>query len=70
MIDLEVIRERLIEAIKQSELTQTEIAQKIGVGYRTVSHYVKGDKLPSLDTFANLCRALDLDPAYMLGLSD
>lgn len=70
MISLEIIKERLIEAIKRSELTQTEIAEKIGVGYRTVSHYVKGDKMPSLDTFANLCKVLDADPAYMLGLND
>ena len=37
---------------------------------QSVSHYVKGDKLPALDTFANLCAVLDVDPSYILGLTE
>ncbi len=70
MITLKIIQERIAEAIKRSGITQTEIANKVGVGYRTVSHYVKGDKMPALDTFANLCVVLDADPAYILGITD
>lgn len=70
MITIDIIRERLAKAIKQSGLTQAEIANKVSVGYRTISHYVKGDKLPALDTFAKLCIALDVDPAYLLGITE
>ena len=37
------------------------LAAALGVSQQTVSHYVKGDKLPALDTLANLCRVLDAD---------
>ena len=68
MITIEEIRKRLIEAIKQSGLTQTEIGKRLGVSQQTVSHYLKGDKMPALDTFANLCKILDLDSNDILGL--
>lgn len=61
MITLDKIQTRVAEAIRQSGLTQTELARRLGIGQQTVSHYVKGDKMPALDTFANLCAVLDLD---------
>ncbi len=70
MITLEKIRKRVAEAIKQSGLTQTELARRLGIGQQTISHYVKGDKMPALDTFANLCAVLDVDPAYILCIKD
>lgn len=66
MISLTQIREKLIEAIKQSAFTQKELAEKLNVTQSCVSHYVRGTKMPSLDTFANLCKILDVDPAYIL----
>ena len=70
MIALQKIHQRLAEELKQSGLSQTEIGTRIGVSQQTISHYLKGDKMPALDTFANLCAALDADPAYILGLTD
>ncbi len=70
MITLEKIRKRVAEAIKQSGLTQTELARRLSIGQQTISHYVKGDKMPALDTFANLCAVLDIDPAYILCIKD
>lgn len=70
MIMIEQIRERLQEAIRQSGLTQSEIARRVGVKHQQVSCYVKGDKMPALDTFANLCAVLDADPAYILCLTN
>ena len=70
MITLDTIQQRLGETIRQSGLTQTEIGKKLGVSQQSVSHYVKGDKLPALDTFANLCAVLDVDPSYILGLTE
>lgn len=66
MVTLEQIRERLIETIKQSCYTQTKLAEKIKVSPSTISHYLRGDKMPALDTLANLCLILDVSPAYIL----
>ena len=70
MITLEKIRERLIESIRQSGMTQTEIAEKLNVSQSNIAHYIRGDIMPALDTFANLCDILDVDPAYLLCLED
>lgn len=66
MVTLEQIRERLIETIKQSGYTQTKLAEKLKVSPSTISHYLRGDKTPALDTLANLCLILDVSPAYIL----
>ena len=66
MVTLEQIRERLIKTIKQSGYTQTKLAEKLKVSPSTISHYLRGDKMPALDTLANLCLILDVSPAYIL----
>lgn len=66
MISVEQIRKRLQEAIKQSGMTQTQIAKKIGVRQQTIANYLHQNKMPSLDTFANLCKVLEVDTNYIL----
>ena len=68
MITLDEIRKRIVETIKQSGLTQTEIAKKLNIGQQVISEYVRGKSLPALDTLANLCRILDVDANYILCL--
>lgn len=68
MITTEMIRERLIESIRQSGYTQTELARRLGIKQSQISCYVHGKKLPALDTLANLCRTLDADANYILCL--
>ncbi len=61
MITLKQIRIKLIEAINQSGMNQTQLAKKIGIGQQTISAYLCGKAMPAMDTFANLCAVLDLD---------
>lgn len=66
MITLEQIQKRLAEAIKESGMSQTDIARALKINQSNISHYIKGDKMPALDTFANLCKLLDIDTNYIL----
>lgn len=68
MIVQSKIQQRLAETIRQSGMTQREIAQKLQVSQQMISQYLLGKKMPALDTFANLCEVLDADPAYILCL--
>ena len=68
MITLEQIRNNLQEELKLCGLSQSEIARRLNLSPRTVCHYFHGKKMPALDTFANLCKVLDFDPAQILGL--
>ena len=62
-----IIKKRLSEELKNSGLTTVEIAQKIGVSPEMITQYKTTKKLPKLDTFAKLCKELDLDANYILG---
>ena len=68
MIPQEEIKKRLHEELTASGKSQTEIAQALGIKQQSVQQYLSGRALPSLDTFANLCEILELDPAYILCL--
>ena len=68
MIELSDIQNRLREEIKRSGLSQKEIAEKLGVNASTVSKYMRLDKFPSIETFANLCEILDVSSDEILGL--
>ena len=68
MIKIEEIQKRLREAIKYSNLTQKQLAEKLGVNPSTVSKYMRLDKYPSLDTFANICALIDVSADDILGL--
>ncbi len=70
MIVLAQIHDKLAEAIRQSGLTQTALAKRLGVSQPTIGQYLSGRSMPALDTFANLCAVLDVDPAYILCLTN
>lgn len=64
------IQKRLRKAISESGLSQKEIAKLTGVNASTISKYMRLNKFPALDTFALLCKALDVSSDEILGLSD
>ena len=70
MIKIEDIQKRLREAILTSNITQTEIAKQLGISQSTVSKYLRKNVYPSIDTFANLCKILDVSADDILGLNN
>ena len=61
-----IIKKRLSEELKNSGLTTIEIAKRIGVSPEMITQYCTTKKLPKLDTFAKICKELDLDANYIL----
>lgn len=70
MITQAQIQKRLADAIRQSGITQTELSKKLKISQSCIAHYIKGDIMPALDTFANICAILDIDPADILCLNE
>ena len=68
MIRIEDIQKRLREAIQFGTISQKELAKKLNINPSTVSKYMRLDKYPSLDTFANICEILDISADEILGL--
>lgn len=67
---MDKIKKRLSEELKNSNLTTVEIAKRVGVSPEMVTQYSTTKKLPKLDTFAKICKELDLSANYILGLED
>ena len=65
-----LLKKRLSEELKNSGLTTVEIARSIKVSPEMITQYSTTKKLPKLDTFAKLCKELDLDANYILGLTE
>ena len=66
----QLIKKRLSEELKNSGLTTIEIARRVGVSPEMITQYRTTKKFPKLDTFAKLCKELDLDANYILGLTN
>ena len=58
---------RFIEALKDSGMKQRVLAQKIGVNESTISHYVNGRCLPSIETANAIGAILNVQPAWLMG---
>ena len=69
-MEYKIIKERLSEEIRSCGLTTVQIAKRVGVSPEMITQYCTTKKLPKLDTFAKLCKELDLDANYILGLSN
>ena len=64
------IKQRLIEELQNCPLKKSEMAKKIGVSPEMITQYITTKKLPTLETFAKMCKELDLSANYILGLGD
>ncbi len=55
---------------KEHELSQQELAQKLGVNQTAVSQWERGVTTPSSVVMVNLCKLWGVTPDFLLGLSD
>lgn len=58
--------ERLNEVMMQQDLTQSELARKIGASHSAVSSWTLGDTVTDITTFAKLTKVLGVSADYLL----
>ena len=58
----------LEEFVKPLELTQTELARRLGVSYPRLNEIIKGRRSVTPDTALRLSRVLGMSAAFWLGL--
>lgn len=66
----ETITARLKLAVYHSGMKIGEIAQKAGMRIGTLEQYLYCGVMPGADKLAALCQALEVNPAWVLGLSE
>jgi transcriptional regulator with XRE-family HTH domain len=65
-----LFQERVCEAIKNSGMTQKQIAEKLHIREGNITNWKKGLNLPSIEVFYQLCLLLDESADYLLGITD
>lgn len=61
---------RIRDLRKEHELSQQELAQKLGVNQTAVSQWERGVTTPSSTVMLDLCKLWSVTPDFLLGLSD
>ena len=58
--------ERLLDARKQKELSQQELAKMAKVHFTNVGKYERGEANPSADVLNRIAKALEVSPDFLL----
>lgn len=61
---------RISKLLKEKNYTQKQFAEMVGITESALSHYIKGDRIPSGDILANIACALNTTANYILGKDD
>ena len=56
---------RINEIVKQSKLTKTDFAKKLGISQPYLSQICAGQKIPSDRTIADICREFGCDEVWL-----
>lgn len=67
---METFAERLRFAMKHRGKTQTDIAVNCNIDKGNLSHYLKGDWLPKQEIIIRIANYLEIEPMFLLGLTD
>lgn len=67
VFDMNVIAERLKEAMKLRNLKQVDLVQRTGIGKSSICTYLAGEYLPKQTNLYKLAKALSVDPAWLMG---
>lgn len=58
--------QRLKQIRLQKSLSQSELAERAGIHFTSVSRYERGTALPNSDALQNLARALEISTDYLM----
>lgn len=58
--------QRMKSRRKELKITQSELAEEIGISNNHISSIETGNETPSLDTFIRICNGLKVTPDYLL----
>ena len=61
---------RLIEAMESAEVTQAELARRIGCSREYVHYYVHGRMVPNFYRAYEIAKALDVDLFWLMGVDE
>lgn len=67
---MKIFQERLIEQRKLNKMTQTYVAEKLGISQPSYIRYEFGSAEPSLQNLVKLADLFDVSADYLLGRTE
>ncbi len=64
---MNTLGDKISELLKESGMTQRELASKIGSTEMTVSRYVRNERQPKAEILSKIAEALNTTTDYLLG---
>ena len=65
-----MLSERLKEVREAQKLSQTEVAEKLGVSKQSIANWENGNIMPSIDMLIKISKYFNVSSDYLLGLND
>ena len=64
------IGQRLVARAKDLQLSNAEVARRVGLAESRYAHYISGSREPDFSTFLRICQVLGTSPNHVLGFLD
>ena len=68
--DAEKFSYRLTVLLDESNMTQTQLAEKIGTTNVTICRYINGKRVPRIDVASKIAAIFNVSLDYLLGISE
>lgn len=65
-LDMDAVRERLLEAVENSGLARREIARRAGVGPGYLTSLLREKKEPGIDRLSRICNVVGVSVAWVM----
>lgn len=66
---MDTLGKRILRLINEQNLTQKELARRVGTTEVSIGRYINGKREPNATVLGDIARVLDVTTDYLLGLS-
>ena len=68
--DLEKFSYRLTALLDEHNMSQTQLAKKVGTTNVTICRYINGERIPRIDVASKIASVFNVSLDYLLGISE
>ena len=68
--DLEKFSYRLTVLLDENNMSQTQLAKKVGTTNVTICRYINGERIPRIDVVSKIASVFNVSLDYLLGISE
>ena len=68
--DIENFSHRLTVLLDEANMSQTELAKKIGISNVTICRYLTGERAPRIDVLTRIASVFGISVDFLLGISN